>query len=48
MRHAARRCANDASIGAVLISGAGKLFCAGGDLKSFAAAPEGELADLLE
>jgi 2-(1,2-epoxy-1,2-dihydrophenyl)acetyl-CoA isomerase len=48
LRHAARRCASDESIRAVLISGAGKLFCAGGDLKSFAAAPEGELADLLE
>ncbi len=48
LRHAARRCANDASIRAALVSGAGKLFCAGGDLRSFAAAPQGELADLLE
>jgi|SRR5215469_13783986 len=48
LRHAARRCATDRSIRAVLISGAGKLFCAGGDLKAFASAPEAELADLLE
>jgi 2-(1,2-epoxy-1,2-dihydrophenyl)acetyl-CoA isomerase len=44
----ARRCGEDAGVRAVLISGAGKMFCAGGDLKAFAAQPEGKLADYLE
>ena len=35
--HAARKCDDDPAVRAVLISGAGKFFCAGGDLKSFAA-----------
>lgn len=48
IRHAARRCATDPEIRAVLLSGAGKMFCAGGDLKSFAAQPEGELPGFLE
>jgi 2-(1,2-epoxy-1,2-dihydrophenyl)acetyl-CoA isomerase len=30
------RCGNDAAVRAVLITGAGKMFCGGGDLKSFA------------
>ena len=48
IRHAARRCATDPEIRAVLLAGAGKMFCAGGDLKAFAAQPEGELPGFLE
>jgi 2-(1,2-epoxy-1,2-dihydrophenyl)acetyl-CoA isomerase len=48
IRHAARRCATDPEIRAVLLSGAGKMFCAGGDLKVFATQPEGELPGFLE
>src|SRR5258707_7992687 len=48
IRHAARRCATDPEIRAVLLDGAGKMFCAGGDLKAFAAQPEGELPGFIE
>jgi 2-(1,2-epoxy-1,2-dihydrophenyl)acetyl-CoA isomerase len=37
LMHVAIRCDEDASVRAVLLTGAGKMFCAGGDLKSFAA-----------
>ncbi len=45
--------ANDSSIRAVLVTGEGKRFCAGGDVASFVAAPDrasylGELAEVLE
>ncbi len=46
--NAARKCDTDESVRAVLISGAGKYFCAGGDLKSFAAKSETELPRYIE
>jgi 2-(1,2-epoxy-1,2-dihydrophenyl)acetyl-CoA isomerase len=46
--HAASKCENDAAVRAVLVSGAGKMFCAGGDLKAFAAKSEADLPRYLE
>lgn len=40
LMHAALQCDEDRSIRAVVITGAGRTFCAGGDLKSFAAQGE--------
>ncbi len=40
LMHAALQCSEDPSIRAVVITGAGRMFCAGGDLKSFAAHSE--------
>ena len=37
LMHAAIRCGEDPAIRAVLITGAGRVFCSGGDLKGFAA-----------
>jgi 2-(1,2-epoxy-1,2-dihydrophenyl)acetyl-CoA isomerase len=48
LRHAARRCAHDRDVRAVLLSGAGKMFCAGGDLKAFAAQTPDELPGYIE
>lgn len=39
LEEAALRCEEDPGVRAVLLTGAGKLFCGGGDLKSFAAQP---------
>jgi 2-(1,2-epoxy-1,2-dihydrophenyl)acetyl-CoA isomerase len=40
LMHAALQCDEDPSIRAVIITGMGRMFCAGGDLKSFAAQGE--------
>ncbi|MBW2667205.1 MAG: enoyl-CoA hydratase/isomerase family protein, partial [Deltaproteobacteria bacterium] len=42
----AESCDRDAAVRAVLLTGAGRMFCAGGDLRSFAAA-EGSIPDLV-
>jgi 2-(1,2-epoxy-1,2-dihydrophenyl)acetyl-CoA isomerase len=42
------RCEEDPSVRAVLINAAGKIFCAGGDLKSFAAQPKEMLPTYLK
>jgi 2-(1,2-epoxy-1,2-dihydrophenyl)acetyl-CoA isomerase len=44
---AIRRTEEDPEVRAVLLSGNGKLFCAGGDLKAFAAQPPGDLPTYL-
>ncbi|MBI3303240.1 MAG: enoyl-CoA hydratase/isomerase family protein [Deltaproteobacteria bacterium] len=40
LMHAALQCDEDPMIRAVIVTGAGRMFCAGGDLKSFAAQGE--------
>lgn len=42
------RAEDDPAVRALLISGAGKAFCAGGDLKGFAAVPPDELPGFIE
>jgi 2-(1,2-epoxy-1,2-dihydrophenyl)acetyl-CoA isomerase len=42
------RCDEDPSVRAVLMTGAGKMFCGGGDLKAFAAQPPAELPAYLK
>jgi 2-(1,2-epoxy-1,2-dihydrophenyl)acetyl-CoA isomerase len=42
------RAEDDSAVRALLISGAGKAFCAGGDLKGFAAVPPDELPGFIE
>ncbi|HVN28833.1 MAG TPA: enoyl-CoA hydratase-related protein [Candidatus Binataceae bacterium] len=46
--NAARRCDDDPAVRAVLISGTGRFFCAGGDLKAFAARAGTDLPSYLE
>jgi 2-(1,2-epoxy-1,2-dihydrophenyl)acetyl-CoA isomerase len=43
LESAALKCEEDPNVRAVLMTGAGQLFCGGGDLKSFAAQPPEEL-----
>ncbi|HVN89395.1 MAG TPA: enoyl-CoA hydratase-related protein [Candidatus Binataceae bacterium] len=43
LEEASLKCEEDPNIRAVLMTGAGKLFCGGGDLKSFASQPPAEL-----
>ena len=43
----ANRCVNDKSIRAVIVTGAGRMFCAGGDLSAFAEAGDASHALLL-
>src|SRR5437899_408815 len=42
------RCDEDPAVRAVLLSGAGKMFCGGGDLKAFAAQPPAQLPAYLK
>jgi len=55
LRRMIRHCADDPDVGALLITGAGRAFCAGGDVKSMASRPiggelpfEARVADLRE
>ncbi|MBI3799311.1 MAG: enoyl-CoA hydratase/isomerase family protein [Deltaproteobacteria bacterium] len=48
LMHAAVQCSEDPNIGAVIITGAGRMFSGGGDLKSFAAQGEHMPAHLKE
>src|SRR6266576_3291302 len=42
------RCDEDPAVRAVLMTGAGKMFCGGGDLKAFAAQPPAQLPAYLK
>ena len=42
LMHASLQCSEDPAIRSVVLTGTGRMFCAGGDLKSFAAQGEGQ------
>ncbi len=44
---AVTRCDNDRTVRCVILTGAGKMFCAGGDVQAFATAGDG-VCDLIE
>jgi len=46
--HAALQCEENANVRAVLMTGVGRLFCGGGDLKAFAAQPPDKLSAYLK
>jgi len=48
LMHASLECSEDPAIRAVIVTGTGRMFCAGGDLKSFAAQGENLAAHLKE
>lgn len=48
MEEASLRCDEDPAIRAVLLTGAGRMFCGGGDLKAFASQPADELPAYLK
>jgi 2-(1,2-epoxy-1,2-dihydrophenyl)acetyl-CoA isomerase len=48
LEEASLRCDEDPGVRAVLLTGAGKMFCGGGDLKAFAAQPSGHLPAYLK
>jgi 2-(1,2-epoxy-1,2-dihydrophenyl)acetyl-CoA isomerase len=48
LEEAALICDQDSAVRAILLSGAGRIFCGGGDLKSFAAQDPADLPGLLK